>query len=162
MEINVYLTNLAKYNAGRLFGKWIQLPLSDDELQKAFQEVLGNDEEYFLTDYEAPFSIEEYDNLRELNEFSKHLEELSDFDQEKVIFLIEELGYSRSESLKYYEDVIFYENMTLRDVAYDLVDEGVFGDIADSIKCYIDYESIARDLSIDGYHENDKGVFYYV
>lgn len=161
MEINVYLTNLAKYNVGCLFGKWIELPLSEEKLQKAFDEVLGNDEEYFITDYEAPFSIGEYDNLTELNEFAEQLTELSDWDQEKVIFLIEEIGFDRKEAIDHYEDVAFYQNMTMEDVAYELVEEGIFGDISDSIKSYIDYERLARGLTMDGYNETDKGVFFY-
>ena len=33
MEIRIYLTNLAKYNQGTLIGKWLELPLTDEELE---------------------------------------------------------------------------------------------------------------------------------
>jgi len=160
-EVRIYLTNLAQYNAGRLIGKWFDLPLTEEELDIALKEVLGSDEEYFITDYEADFRIEEYDNLSELNSFAEKLSELGEYEQEKVIYLTETIGYTREESLEKHEDVMFYKDMTLEDVARELVEEGIFGDIADNIKCYLDYESIARDLSMDSYHETSKGTFQY-
>lgn len=160
MCVRIYLTNLAQYNAGRLIGKWLDLPLSEEELSQAFRDVLGSDEEHFITDYEADFRIEEYDNVQELNRFAESLEALDEHDQEKVIYLIESVGYKREEALERYEDVMFYKDMTLEDVAEELVEEGCFGNIADNIKCYLDYEKLARDLSIDGYHETEKGTFY--
>lgn len=46
-------------------------------------------------------------------------------------------------------DVDLYTGMTLRDLADQFVDEGLFGDIPASIVHYIDYEAIARDLGMD-------------
>ena len=180
MEVRVYLTNLAEYNAGCLKGKWLDLPLDEDEIEAAFKEVLGSDEEYvrnkvpdhtrnfdyeisqcFITDYEADFSIEEYDNFSELNSFVEQLNELDEYEQEKVIYLLEQ-GYSRQDALEQQDDVIFYKGMTLEDVAEELVEEGCFGSLTDTIKGYLDYEKLARDLSIDGYHETGKGTFYFV
>ncbi|RLI96329.1 MAG: antirestriction protein ArdA [Candidatus Aenigmatarchaeota archaeon] len=159
--VKVYLTNLAQYNAGRLVGKWLDLPLDEKELKQTFREVLGSDEEFFITDWESPFRIEEYDNVWELNRFAEQLEALDEHDQERVIYLIESVGYKREEALERYEDVIFYKDMTIEDVAEELVEEGCFGNIADNIKCYLDYERIARDLSIDGYsYEQGKGTFF--
>jgi len=160
MCVRIYLTNLAQYNAGRLIGKWLDLPLTEEELKQAFQKVLGNDEEHFITDYEADFRIEEYDNVWELNRFAEQLEALDEHDQERLIYHIESIGYKRQEALKHIEDVTNYKDMTLEDVAEELVEEGCFGNIAENIKCYIDFERIGRDLSCDGYHETNKGTFH--
>lgn len=159
--IRIYLTNLAKYNEGRLVGKWVDLPLDESDLEKAVKDVLGTDEESFVTDYEAPFRIEEYENPFELNKFAEQLEELEEYEQEKVYYLLDNIGHDREEALENHEDVIFYPEMTLEDVAYELIEDGVFGELTDTIKGYIDYQKLARDLSIDGYHETDKGVFWY-
>lgn len=51
--------------------------------------------------------------------------------------------------------------MNFEDVAYDLVEESVFGGLSDTIKGYLDYAKFARDLSVDGYHETDNGTFWY-
>ena len=64
-------------------------------------------------------------------------------------------------ALRNHDDVIYYSDMTLEDVAYDLVEEGCFGELSETIKGYLDYEKLARDLSIDGYTENTKGTFLY-
>ena len=37
MMMNIYLTNLGKYNEGELVGEWVQLPISNEELQKVFE-----------------------------------------------------------------------------------------------------------------------------
>ena len=56
--MNIYLTNLGKYNEGELVGEWVQLPISDEELQEVFKRI-GIDgkeyEEYFIADYECDF-----------------------------------------------------------------------------------------------------------
>lgn len=158
-EVNIYLTNLAKYNAGELFGKWVELPLTEEELDEEIQEVLGTDEEYFITDYEAPFEIHEYENLRDLNSFVDELQNKSGYDLERVIYLIKSVCYDRQQALEKYEDVVFYKDMTLEDVARDLVEEGLFGDISDNIKSYIDFELLGNHLSMDGYHETEQGTF---
>ena len=37
----------------------------------------------------------------------------------------------------------------MRDLAIEFVDEGFFGDIPERLQFYIDYDAIARDLSVD-------------
>jgi len=54
MMIRVYLTNLGAYNRGKLMGKWIDLPMDEDELQEEIDSILEPmDEEYFITDFET-------------------------------------------------------------------------------------------------------------
>ena len=159
-EVRIYLTNLAQYTAGRLIGKWFDLPLTEEELEIALKEVLGSDEEYFITDYEADFRIEEFENLSELNTFVESLSELDEHDQEKVIYIINCIGYKRQDALEKIEDVIYYKGMTLEDVAEEMVEDGMLGTLSDTVKGYLDFERIARDLSFDGYHETTKGTFW--
>ena len=160
-EVKVYLTNLAKYNAGELFGKWVDLPLTEEELDEELREVLGDDEEYFITDYEAPFEIDEYENLRDLNSFADELHIKTEYDIERIIYLLKNVVSNDWQyALEHYEDVVFYKDMTLEDVARDLVEEGLFGDISDNIKNYIDFELLGNNLSTDGYHETENGTFW--
>lgn len=58
------------------------------------------------------------------------------------------------------DDIEFWQNMTLKDVAAELVDEGAFGTIPDSIISYIDYAAVARDLDLEGYTETEYGAVY--
>lgn len=64
-------------------------------------------------------------------------------------------------AMEHCNDVILYAEERLEDVAYSLVNEGCFGTIPESLRNYIDYESIARDLGHDGYVQREEGVFYY-
>jgi antirestriction protein len=158
MEIRIYITNLAKYNAGYLVGKWVTLPLCEDELWAEVKAVLGEDEEHFITDYEAPFRIEEYDSLTDLNKMAAELEDMDNEDVKKALFLVNEQGYSFEDAIRKMDDVDYYPNMTLKDMAEQFVDEGMFGVIPDKIQGYIDYEAIARDLRFD-YAETPDGCF---
>jgi len=59
-------------------------------------------------------------------------------------------------------DVDLYECNSLRDLAMQFVDEGLFGEIPAAIASYLDYDAIARDLSAD-YSETviDGGRYVY-
>lgn len=55
-------------------------------------------------------------------------------------------------------DIIFYEDMTLEEVAEEMVEDGCYGNVDDNLKYYIDYGLMARDLRCDGYTETEYGV----
>lgn len=72
-NLRVFITNLGKYNEGELVGKWIDIPECDEqEIIEALESIgVKNGTrygEYFITDYELPFEIEEYTNVFTLNE----------------------------------------------------------------------------------------------
>ena len=46
-------------------------------------------------------------------------------------------------------DIDLYEMDSMKELAEQFVDEGLFGKIPTSIQFYIDYEAIARDLACD-------------
>jgi Antirestriction protein (ArdA) len=50
---------------------------------------------------------------------------------------------------------------SLRELAEQFVDDGLYGDIPESLQFYIDYDSIARDLSVE-YSEIDIAGVRYV
>lgn len=155
MCIRIYVASLAKYNEGKLVGIWIDLPAVD--LWEQVEEMLDGDEEWAIHDYEAPFSISEYENLNRLNEAAE-LDD--DYDLPRLAYLVDE-GCDLENALQNYQDVTFYPDMNLEDVAVSLVEEGVFGTIPENILIYFDYEKLARDLGYDGYVEQSAGVFRY-
>ena len=57
-------------------------------------------------------------------------------------------------------DVTLYEVDTMKELAEQFVDEGLYGDISDSLRFYIDYEAIARDLRMDYSDIRVDGVNY--
>ena len=81
MKIKVFVSNLAKYNAGELTGQWFDLPVDDvntdilDKLNLGGDSELGYRDEWFISDYEASFSIsEDGSTLYGLNELAEALE----------------------------------------------------------------------------------------
>ena len=79
MEIKVFVSNLGLYNDGIINGEWKSLPVKDvhrDILDKIIQKdekgLYIND--FIISDYEAPFEIDQYENLEALNNLAKALE----------------------------------------------------------------------------------------
>nr|DAT96216.1 MAG TPA: antirestriction protein [Bacteriophage sp.] len=155
--MNIYLTNLGKYNEGELIGEWVELPVSQEELQKVFERIGINEEyeEYFITDYECDFyEVGEYESLDTLNEIAERIEELGEEESEVVKVLMSELGYTLNEAIdkvnsgdyRIYSDC---DDMT--DIAYQVVEEcGYLNNVPDNVARYFDYESFGRDLGIEG------------
>lgn len=83
--------------------------------------------------------------------FIERLDQWEDWQKKDLIVAVGECGHSFDvvngdpDDL----DVDLYTEMTLSDLAYQFVDEGLFGTIPDSIASYIDYHAIARDLGMD-------------
>ena len=173
--MELFITDLSAYNEGFLSGRWIQLPLTQEELIQVSTEILKegelvsgttNHEELFITDYEAEILIGEYDNIERLNELAQTMEAFTDEEFLKLRFLAYE-GYNERDvidnGLETYEvDIYDYrDNSSFTDtfelLASDFIDEGLFGEIPKSIESYIDYEAIARDLRMD-YSEFEPNV----
>ena len=67
-----------------------------------------------------------------------------------IILAVSEGGYSfDDESSPFDFEVDIYEVESLRELAEQFVDEGLFGDIPERLQSYIDYDAIARDLATD-------------
>lgn len=154
--LNIFVTNLGKYNEGHLIGEWVELPVSEEELQAVYARIGINEyyEEVFITDYETDISgleIGEYDNISNLNNFATELDNLDDSDKEVVGALIS-YGYDLEEALDKKDDCyIFYNVGDMADVAERYCDEcGILDEIPDHLRGYFDYEAYGRDMSFEG------------
>ena len=155
--MNIYLTNLGKYNEGELIGEWVELPVSQEELQKVFERIGINEEyeEYCITDYECDFyEVGEYESLDALNEMAERIEELDEEESEVVKVLMSELGYTLDEAIDKVNSgdyTIYSDCDDMTDIAYQVVDEcGYLNNVPDNVARYFDYESFGRDLGIEG------------
>lgn len=173
--LHIFLTDLQAYNEGSLVGKWLELPLSDFELQQALSEVLcegetacgtENHEEFFITDYEWDeeefFEVGEYEDLYKLNE---KIQELDECDNKKEIaFLLREnLVRDIEEAKEKADEVIIYENQKMEDIAYEMMQEQHNADALPSlIANNIDYEGIGQELEMEGtYYEVGRDIYEY-
>lgn len=160
-DFRVFITNLGKYNEGELVGKWLDLPCDDLEEELASIGVKEGTryEEYFITDYENDwnYNVGEYENLTQLNELAKQLEEIDDKgDGDWLAAYMEVQGGELEYAIEHYEDSVFYPGMSLEDVAYDIVENCY--DLPEIAQRYFDYEAFARDLGFDGYTETEHGT----
>ena len=157
--MRIYITDLESYNNGILVGEWYTLPMGEDSLAECNEDILyagrkalestHHHEETFITDYECDYmEIGEYDDIYKLNKIAEEMEELSEYDIKRYKAMTDN-GYTHKQALEGYEDVDLYEDMSLTDLAHMFVDEGLYGEINESIKNYIDYDAIARDLRYD-------------
>lgn len=166
-NIRVALTNLGKYNEGELVYVWLDLPADEDEIKAAFDEigVVPNTEyeEYFITDYEAPFSIGEYASLTNLNKQADRWAELSEDEIEYARIICEEHTGDLDEAIGIVENgeySVYHDCRNMGDVAHDMIHEhGLFGDTSamGNLENYIDYDKLGRDLDIEGvFLQSDK------
>lgn len=148
--MQIFLTDLAAYNSGYLVGKWLSVPISDEDWTQALSEVLCEDhEEWFITDYDLPFDIGEYESIDSINETAAIYESLDSDDLIKLSYLVDDCGYKAKQALEMLDDVELYTDTTLEELAEQFIADGLFGDVPENLINYIDYEKIARDLSFD-------------
>ena len=162
--MNIYLTNLGKYNEGFLIGEWVSLPVSQEELKKVLKRIKisnkpdanGNYyEEYFITDWECDYyNIGEYENIDTLNKIASQVESLEDNEKEIVKALMSECSYTLDEAMEKVNNGdyrIYYNCEDMIDVAYEVVEEcDYLRNIPENVARYFDYKAFARDLSIEG------------
>lgn len=163
--LNIYLTNLGKYNEGELIGEWVSLPATQDQLERVLYRIgISSEpdengvfyEEYFITDYETNvdgLEVGEYDNLDDLNEIASQIEDLTDSDLIALQAFLEE-GYDFNDALEAVQDgeyTIYYDCHDMTDVAYEVVEQcDYLHGIPENIANYFDYEAFGRDLSFEG------------
>lgn len=150
MKTTGYITNLGAYTNGRLIGEWVNFPITEEETTAVLDRI-GNPEEVFFTDWDG-VKLGEFISINEVNELAEDLEAV---DADIVAAIMEADGSGLREAIDRVDDVIFYEGMTLEEVAYELVETM---DLPEVAMMYFDYEAYQRDLKIDGYYEVKNGV----
>lgn len=101
-SLEVFVTNLGKYNEGSLVGEWVKLPTTEDKMKEVFERIgIGRDdgtghvyEEWFITDYDCSIHgvsklLGEYENLDALNYFASRLNEMSVAEQEQFVAIMD-------------------------------------------------------------------------
>jgi len=102
-------------------------------------------------------------NQANLEDCIEAVDNLEDHDKEKVIIWCQEsndFSY-KNDNPDNFEIDIYYVN-SMKDLAYDFVEEGLFGEIPEHLSNYIDYDAIARDLEM-AYSEtviNGQNIIY--
>lgn len=73
-----------------------------------------------------------------------------EWEKRLVILAVGECGYQFDDNTSPTDfDIDIYDVGSMRELAEQFVEEGLYGDIPESLQFYIDYEAIARDLAVD-------------
>ena len=89
-------------------------------------------------------------NQANFADFLECAETWEDWQKINVIIAMGELGYSfdPQDDPDHYGIDIYWVS-TMRELAEQFVDDGLFGEVSEQFQFYIDYDAIARDLAIE-------------
>ena len=155
MDFSIYIT---KNVEGHPVGQWVDLPISEDELNTIKYELSVS--EVSITNYEFPVScspsfLEEYENIETLNELLKMVNSLSTYEKEKVGAILESEFCNDLDELfniveeldefDLYSDVYTDEHLGL----YLILDCDDYNEVPEFVTPYINYEAYGRDVRFD-------------
>lgn len=153
--LKIYVTNLRKYNNGKIIGEWISLPC--EGLEEVLDKISNNDnDELFISDYETDISglkIGEYEDILQLNEIAEEIEEMREDELIAFQAYLEQYANNMEQAL---EEVrqgnyrIYYDCDNMEDVAYQVVNDcRLLDGVPEEVKIYFDYEAYGRDMDIN-------------
>lgn len=116
--------------------------------------LLSEETEYRNYQYDVEISETDFNILCDVLDSG----DIDHYDINKVFAIMESTGDSLEEAVNRREAYEFYDVSTLEDLAEELVDDGVWGDVNDTLKGYIDFEKLGNDLEYDGYEETNFGI----
>ena len=174
MTIKIY----SRYTEGQENGRWLQLPMDSDKLQSIYNDIVGENQEHIILDYDALFDISEYENIFMLNETLENLSECGlDNDMLTALFKV---NPNCGEVLEAIENGIF-DIINVDDVSAEwnvsLDREEIFGmvlnkegynnlfsqPIPEEMIDYMDFAQIYTCLSVnDGWQPVDVGNITYL
>ena len=170
--LNIYLTNLGKYNEGELVGEWLNLPLSEEEIEEAMKRIGIGDaddfgqpyEEFFITDYDSYIGDHDYGEYADIYEINEMIQEISDYittEDELELFRTlrnENLSYDEALNIIREKRYVIYSNCkSMEDVAREIVDNtGLLIGAPEVAIRYFDYASYGYDLKKEGYFREIK------
>jgi hypothetical protein len=153
----VYLSDLSRYCKSELVGKWLTLPMSKEFLEKEVKEVLGNNEECFISDYSTKYQMrfDQFIDIFKLNELMLELQEIETLHDRRVIIaafryfseLDDVINCLKNNNYSMLDDV-----ETTEDLGHAIVKQELFHlEIPKELKGYIDYETIGEEFESSGY-----------
>ena len=178
MTIKIYLSNLSRYVEGRENGRWLQFSMDLGKLQSIYNDIIGENQEHIILEYDAPFDIDEYENIFTLNETLENISECElDDDMLTALFKV---NPDRDEVLEAIEnetfDIINVDEVSSGWSSF-LDSETLFGmvlneegynnlfsqPIPEEMIDYMDFAQIYTCLSVnDGWQSVDVGEITYL
>ena len=125
---------------------------SANALRNEYGDPVEEFEIQFIDGEEIDCDLAKAVGLNQVN-FAQFFECVDDWDEgqkQQVIIAVGDCGYAFDASTAPSDfDVEIYEIDTMRELAEQFVDEGLFDEVPKSFQFYINYDAIARDLAVD-------------
>ncbi len=94
-----------------------------------------------------------------ITDYFDRCEQWSDNEKIRYIIAVNECGFEHTDDPDSL-DLDIYEMNSLRELAEQFVDEGLFGEIPEKLTNYLDYDAIAYDLGMDYSQTSIAGTSY--
>lgn len=169
------LTNLGKYNDGKLDYVWVSFPCDEDDFQDSLKKIgIGEDrgdgsvyEEWFFSDWDTDYdwvdlsNLGEYENFDDVNEYAEALENIVDEGTEEEFKVAMEVSNDLDEALDLIRrnSVVKFSNEN----SPSKMDEEIGAYYVDSIgienisdgDSYFDFKAYGRDIRLEYYPVED-------
>lgn len=164
----IYVACLSAYNNGYLHGGWIDASEGIEHVRECIKEILKSSpvaeecEEWAIHDFQGfgNYKVDESHDLEELCKVAEFLRECDKFPAEVVSWLIDDYGIDGAKEKM--EDDYIGEFDTSSDFAYHYVeDSGMLEGISKDIAMYFDYDSLGRDLDLNGDVISFSGHYFW-
>ena len=137
---------------GFYFGTAEEYDAKAKVLRNEYGDPVEEFEVQFIDGEEIDCDLAKAVGLNQAN-FAQFFECVDDWDEgqkQQVIIAVGDCGYAfDANTAPNNFDVEIYEINTMRELAEQFVEEGLFGDVPETFQFYIDYDAIARDLTVD-------------
>ena len=146
----IYVACLAAYNSGKLHGRWIDATQDIDQIWSELRQMLAaspvpDAEEWAAHDFEGfgSLHLSEHEGIERVHELALFIEEHEEIGIGLLEYYCGDLE-NANRALENYMGCF----KSLSDYAEQLTDETI--EIPKSLQYYIDYESMARDMEMNG------------
>ncbi len=150
---SIYVACLAAYNNGHLHGKWIDCT-DAEEISVSIKDILTtspipNAEEWAIHDFEGfgEFDVSEYSGVEELTEIAGAIREHGEI----ITAIMNWRGGTVDQAIETLQDNYCGEYKSEVDFAMEWTEE-VGYEVPSWIGCHVNWEGIARDMFMDGFH----------
>lgn len=160
--LNIFLTNLGRYNEGFLDGEWVELPITREKYLETLREIHIDGvryEEMFITDYECDFadidSFGEYESIDELNYLAELVCDMTE-SEEQTFEAAQEMEACRMDAKYLINIALNLDAYCLNTAIEDEWDLGKYfvdeygQEVPEWLERYIDYKQYGEDILEEG------------
>ena len=154
---SIYITSIRE-GKDYLLGEWVKLPVPPEKLDEVLERIGTEYEEYLVTDYESAFTnldISQYSSIAELNDLATRLDEVDEWDNDKLCAVLE---MEEPTSIADIVDII--DHLDDFDLLVGVEDDQALGEyfadelgtleaVPTHLRGYFDYEAYGRDIHLE-------------